>query len=105
MRHKTKAQIDYQHSTILKRAEAIGLAVISRHDAEFAGLDRYFDGKLCPQRHISARSVITGRCLACNGLKNREYNVESQRNKTERRVHKTKIVRFGRVKALDITQK
>lgn len=105
MRHKTKAQIDYQHSTILKRAEAIGLAVISRRDAEFAGLDRYFDGKLCPQRHISARSVVTGRCLACCSVKNRAAREKNGSYKTSRRQSKTDTVRFGRVIPLANTQK
>ena len=105
MRHKTKAQIDYQHSRILERAEAIGLAVISRRDAEFAGLDRYFDGKLCPQRHISARSVLNGQCLACRSVKNRAYLEQRGVYKTDRRPAKTDIVTFGKVKPLANTQK
>lgn len=88
-------KVEWLHEQIIRQAEAIGLAVISRRDAEFAGLDRYFDGKLCPQKHISARNVDSGRCMACDVLRHRA----TANPKTNKKLRGVQIVTFREVKS------
>lgn len=43
-----------------------GAKQISRSEAKVAGLKRYFTGTPCARGHISERSVVNCRCLACD---------------------------------------
>lgn len=38
---------------------------MSRAQARAAGLTRYFNGKFCPQGHLSERHVSSGGCIEC----------------------------------------
>lgn len=87
------SKVEWGSCEIIRQAQAIGLAVISRRDAEFAGLDHYFDGKLCPRKHISARNVDSGRCLACDVLRHRA----SANRKTNKKLRGVQIVTFRKV--------
>ena len=92
---KTKPRkVDWVSHQIIHQAQLVGLTVISRRDAEFAGLDHYFDGKLCQRKHISARNVDSGRCLACDILRHRE----STNPKTDKKLRGVQIVTFRKVK-------
>lgn len=88
-------KVEWVSYQIIRQAEAIGLAVISRRDAEFAGLEQYFDGKLCPRKHISARNVDSGRCLACDVLRHRATATP----KTNKKLRGVQIVTFKQVKS------
>lgn len=83
-------KVEWVSDQNIRQAQAIGLAVISRRDAEFAGLDHYFDGKLCPREHISARNVDSGRCLACDILRHRA----TANPKTDKKLRGVQIVTF-----------
>lgn len=49
----------------LRRAENAGIKILSRDEAIAAGASRYFDGKLCPKKHLSERYVTKFKCIAC----------------------------------------
>lgn len=57
------------------------LQIISRRDAETAGLPHYFTGKPCPVGHISRYRVSNYRCLQCE----LDQNNESRRAKRQAR--------------------
>lgn len=91
---KTKPRkVEWVSHQIIRQAQLVGLTVISRRDAQFAGLERYFDGKLCPRKHISARNVDSGRCLACDVLRHRA----SANRKTDKKLRGVQIVTFRKV--------
>jgi hypothetical protein len=72
MRYKTKAQLAYDQRIIDEKAHRLGLAVLSRRDAEFAGEDKYFDGKRCKFGHVAARYVASGQCVECAAEKRKK---------------------------------
>ncbi len=62
--------------------------IITRKEAKAQGLKRYFNGRLCPQGHISEKYVSNGRCVGCsqsNELKEYEKNYrKTDKNKEYR---------------------
>jgi len=61
--------------------------IISRKDAQAAGLKRYFTGVVCKNGHVDERLCSTGACLTCNRENGRlNYNPEktSERKKKDR---------------------
>lgn len=66
MRYLSKRQLELKHARIIKKADKAGIPVISRADAKYQGLKRFFDGRLCPSGHISERYVSSGACVECN---------------------------------------
>lgn len=53
------------------------LVVISREDAEGAGLKRYFTGFACIHGHLAARYVLTTSCVECADGRRKRYRAEN----------------------------
>jgi len=45
--------------------------VVSRKDAKFKGIKRYFTGKPCKHGHTVERYTVNGKCLICHSNENR----------------------------------
>jgi hypothetical protein len=60
--------------------------IITRTEAELAGLTRYFTGKRCCRGHIAQRGCGNGTCVVCMNEDRRRYSAaRRQRLKTRQR--------------------
>lgn len=53
------------------------LMVITREDAEKAGLKRYYTGIACVHGHVTERYVLTTRCVGCADARRKAYRKEN----------------------------
>lgn len=70
----------------IARAERAGIKVVTRDAAMAAGLVRYFDGQLCPKRHLSERYVAKGNCIACGTAETMAWREENREAHTANQI-------------------
>lgn len=56
--------------------------LISREAAKNKGLTRYFDGRACGNGHVSEKSVLKSRCIACRKSALKRWRIKYPRHKT-----------------------
>ncbi len=55
--------------------------ILSRAEARYNGLKRYFTGKPCLRHHIAERQTSDGNCIVCRDLKVRKWDAENSDKK------------------------
>jgi hypothetical protein len=60
--------------------------IVTRKEAKALGLNRFFTGKMCKQKHTSPRRVSNGRCVACEQTpEHKQARADAQARKKPRR--------------------